>query len=132
MQDFLTKSILENPIADCLWFILVITRRIFHFHRENLVALQAPFGIVALKRQRFSVGTPVSLCIVAAEGELADVFQSRCDGGLHLLFAAQARIVGEGVGALAPDKSGEECQQWSGLDRDEQGLSDKWCAGFFE
>lgn len=61
--------------TDCLWFIRTVSCRVFHLHGKNLVALQSPFCIVALEGQPFTVRAPVSFGIVAAEGELADVFQ---------------------------------------------------------
>lgn len=51
--------------------------RFFDGHGEYLVTLEAPGFVVALKAQPFSVEAPVGLCVIAAEGELADIFEMR-------------------------------------------------------
>ena len=62
-------------IADGLRAIVGFASRFLDFHSENLVALQPPLGVVALESEPLAVGAPVGFRVVAAESELADIFE---------------------------------------------------------
>lgn len=53
----------------------IIWRSLVEFQIKNLVALEPPYGIVGLKRHTFAVWAEVCLSVVAAKGELAQVFE---------------------------------------------------------
>jgi len=64
-------------------------------HEEDLVAGEAPGFVVALEGELFAVGAEVGFGVIAAVGELAEVFE---------VF-----FLGVGEGACAGEEGKEEC-----------------------